>query len=558
MAQVNHDRPIHHQFLHPNDTELQWVQRMCSGQALLKQHRCLDHTKACLEEALDFFRSAQELDINAMQTYAFLSETYLLMGQFALGKQTLQKGLRCVGLSLLDVKKNKIPAKLWTHQSAEGLQALAHLLCNVSLYHEHVDSPECALAILNLIPVSVLSSSAGICGVTCSQLQWYKAVLNIQVVKNSTHWADRFMGATRLLVNGIKGWSYFKKSQAYLFPTLLWRVVAQFSDLYRYQSSENETYLFETLEAIHDHVPGWTTIHNLLGLLCAGNYNDNEASYWFQRSLYRNPLNYDALVGLGIIAKSSGHMSQAEDYFKRSLLIHPNQPDVMYELAQIEAMHQNLESAMISYQGALQLTDDAALTVDIYKDLAQLYIEVDVNAHHDKLVSLYQMIVDLEPHSIENYMQLASLYFDEQQYPLAEEVFLQGLQVSPSNSPLLCSLAYVYWMQDNTDSAIETYQQAIEADPEYDVPYNNLGVIYLDEYGNAETAKPYFESALLYNPQYAMAYYNLGRCHQKMGDSLQAAQAYQQSKMHCMYDGELSLDTVEQALLDLFKADSAA
>lgn len=556
MAQVSRQSKRFQEWMPQTEAESLWLQQIYQGQSLLEKHYNISEAHACLDNVLELFTSLVEGGVHPMQTQAYLAETYLALGEVDLCKRAIQKGLREIGLNLLDVKKGGLPDEMWTHQAPMGQHALAHLMWCSARWVEQVESAEQAIVILRAIPKSAFqqekSTRSGLRWMTRSRCEWTLARLYARQSSDEVHGGSKLLLGAKMLCSGVVGWGYFRQSQRALFPDTLWNILGHFTSLHKARKQDDVDTLYQSLKDIHELVPGWTTIHNLLGMVYASVHEDDDASYWFQRSLYRNPQNYDALVGLGVIAKSAGHMSQAEDYFKRALMLQPNQSDVMVELAQIEALHQNLESAMITYQSALQWTDDSELKVDIYKDLAHLYVESDIEGHHEKLIDLYRMIVDLEPYAIENYMELASLYFERQEFGRAEDVFHQALQISPNNAPLLCSLAYVYWVQDNSLLAIETYNKAIQADPEYDVPYNNLGVIYLDDLNDAVKAKPLFEKALERNERYTMAYYNLGRCYQYMGEAVQAAEWYQQAKIYCAFDAELSSETIEQALLDLF------
>ena len=68
---------------------------------------------------------------------------------------------------------------------------------------------------------------------------------------------------------------------------------------------------------------------------------------------------------------------------------------------------------------------------------------------------------------------------------------------------------------------------SIKYDPTYDIAYNNLGVIYLDDLGRVQQASELFEKAIKYNPNYALAHYNLGRSVAIKGDKVEAAKLYQ-------------------------------
>ena len=66
--------------------------------------------------------------------------------------------------------------------------------------------------------------------------------------------------------------------------------------------------------------------------------------------------------------------------------------------------------------------------------------------------------------------------------------------------------------------AINSYEKAIELNPNYPEAYNNLGNI-LQELGDSNEAKKCLEKAIELNPNYGTAYNNLGNVLQELGDS---------------------------------------
>lgn len=88
-------------------------------------------------------------------------------------------------------------------------------------------------------------------------------------------------------------------------------------------------------------------------------------------------------------------------------------------------------------------------------------------------------------------------------------------------------LGWTYNMLDRTDEAIEMCHKAIEIDPGYGNPYNDIGA-YLMEKGEFAEAIPWFEKATAaarYDaPQFP--YVNLGRAYEQIGRYRSALQSY--------------------------------
>lgn len=88
-------------------------------------------------------------------------------------------------------------------------------------------------------------------------------------------------------------------------------------------------------------------------------------------------------------------------------------------------------------------------------------------------------------------------------------------------------LAWVYSFVKLYDEAIEECKLAIQIDPEFGNPYNDIGA-YLVELGRPDEAIEWFTRALAASRYDARCYpyYNLGRIYEKKGDWLAAIRHY--------------------------------
>jgi len=89
-------------------------------------------------------------------------------------------------------------------------------------------------------------------------------------------------------------------------------------------------------------------------------------------------------------------------------------------------------------------------------------------------------------------------------------------------------LGWAYSFQGHYDEAIAECRQAIELDPDYGNPYNDIGA-YLIEKGKLDEAIPWLEKATQAKRYEAYCYphYNLGRVWERKGDWEKAVLCYQ-------------------------------
>ena len=102
------------------------------------------------------------------------------------------------------------------------------------------------------------------------------------------------------------------------------------------------------------------------------------------------------------------------------------------------------------------------------------------------------------------------------------------------------------------EEAIKEYKLSIKFDPTYDIAYNNLGVIYLDDLVQLQFAIECFDKAVECNPNYALAYYNLGRCYALKNENIEAAKYFQQAMDVNNITNEIDPKDIQERLNNLF------
>jgi Tfp pilus assembly protein PilF len=91
-------------------------------------------------------------------------------------------------------------------------------------------------------------------------------------------------------------------------------------------------------------------------------------------------------------------------------------------------------------------------------------------------------------------------------------------------------LGWTYSFMGRLDDAIEECHHAIETDPDFGNPYNDIGA-YLIEKGQFDEAIPWFERAMK-APRYespAFPHLNLGRVYEKKSDWSKAIECYKRA-----------------------------
>jgi tetratricopeptide (TPR) repeat protein len=108
----------------------------------------------------------------------------------------------------------------------------------------------------------------------------------------------------------------------------------------------------------------------------------------------------------------------------------------------------------------------------------------------------------------------------------AAQLYSESIQTYPT-AEAHTFLGWTFSFMGRTDDAIEECHRAIEVDPDFGNPYNDIGA-YLIEKGDLISAAPWLERAML-APRYESYYYphfNLARVYEQRGRLFEALKEY--------------------------------
>jgi tetratricopeptide (TPR) repeat protein len=117
--------------------------------------------------------------------------------------------------------------------------------------------------------------------------------------------------------------------------------------------------------------------------------------------------------------------------------------------------------------------------------------------------------------------QLAIALEQEGAIKEAIDTYREALEADPGLAGASVNLGTLYFTMREFREAERYYRLAVEADPDYPLAYFNLANL-CEELGRKDEALSYYESALRLNPRYSDAHYNLALLHQSSGRPLQA------------------------------------
>jgi tetratricopeptide (TPR) repeat protein len=131
--------------------------------------------------------------------------------------------------------------------------------------------------------------------------------------------------------------------------------------------------------------------------------------------------------------------------------------------------------------------------------------------------------------SPEDYLVLATEAWRAKKYDNALQFAFNGLNLKPSDTRVKATLIHrigsVYNNLNIPDLAIKYYKNAMEKDPKFSWPHNNLGLIYYEQKKYAEAEKEY-KKAIVLNPENAAPHSNLGLLYYEQKKYVEAEKKY--------------------------------
>ncbi|MBZ5599841.1 MAG: tetratricopeptide repeat protein [Acidobacteriia bacterium] len=144
----------------------------------------------------------------------------------------------------------------------------------------------------------------------------------------------------------------------------------------------------------------------------------------------------------------------------------------------------------------------------------------------------------------EAHYKIGVSYLNDAKAQQAFVEFQRAYELNPNNREVLNAIGFIYLVHfDDTAKAIDFFEKATKADPNYSDAYNNLGVAY-EKLGQFDKAIPFYKKAvsnLLYSTP-EQAYRNMGNSYYRLGRYENALNSYKEALRRApeMLAGKLS------------------
>lgn len=241
----------------------------------------------------------------------------------------------------------------------------------------------------------------------------------------------------------------------------------------------------------------------------------------------------------------------AASAFKLATELNPENPYYNNSLAYAYVKAELYDDAIEYYQKAIKLNPDAEWTSIVCHALGAIYAEIKDNPEAAEAAFNAGMILD--PNNVDIQLSLGDLYMAQNDLDKAIKTYCDAISVDPLNFLTYAKTGLALWEKDYLEESVVAFHKSIELNPDFEIAQNNLGVVYLDGYGDPKESLQYFKRAIDINPNYTLAYFNLARAYQAIGNKSLAAEYYQMTMDLNKITEELSEKDIRKRIFDLFE-----
>ncbi len=226
-----------------------------------------------------------------------------------------------------------------------------------------------------------------------------------------------------------------------------------------------------------------------------------EAAAHFERALEIAPDNPEPLFELANLRRAQGRSEEAEGLLRRARELRPADAATLHNVAEALRSQGRYEEAIAQYRAALDVDAEFAASH------AALGIALFQAERYEEAIASLQQALALQPDlpvegsSVHVFLGQAAQRLG---HPDAAEHFARAVRDDPRDHEALDHLAMARFGQQRYEEALDHYRTMIEIDPDNAQTHSNLGVV-LYRLGRLEEAMATIERALALDPELEMA-----------------------------------------------------
>lgn len=210
-----------------------------------------------------------------------------------------------------------------------------------------------------------------------------------------------------------------------------------------------------------------------------------EAVKYYREVLAIAPQSADALRRIASLLRKEGSFSDAANYLQRYIAVKPDDAMAHRDLGDIFYEKNSFDEALAEYRTALRL--DPGL-----KGFHERYAEIVIaKGEHAEVIKVLGAVVKSGKADFGTYLTLGRIYQGGKNHIDAIEMYQKALELEPSDSDVLSSLASSQAAAGDVDGAIVSYEQVVMVNPGSYKEFRELGDLYSKSLRNDEAYTAY-------------------------------------------------------------------
>jgi tetratricopeptide (TPR) repeat protein len=250
------------------------------------------------------------------------------------------------------------------------------------------------------------------------------------------------------------------------------------------------------------------------GLALYQNGKFKEAIPPLKRLLDLSPDDEMAMVLLGTINLQIDSLDESEKYYQRALYVNSKNIDALNNLSLVYYKQKRYEAAISELSQSLSVQPNNA---DTLLTLATIYSEAGKT---DDAIATYKRLVQTNPNSEKAYKFLADVYFQKGQYDEVIRLY-KNANRSPKTADALTNLGFAYLYKEDLNQAAKYFNASNQINPTKAETHYGLGIINRRQ-ANLDAAIKEFKEATVLNGNYTNAFQELSISFEDKGDYIKA------------------------------------
>ncbi|GEM_PF-4469742 len=243
----------------------------------------------------------------------------------------------------------------------------------------------------------------------------------------------------------------------------------------------------------------------------------NLAARCLERSVEYLPVIPTFFNNLGCCYFRQKHWIKAKRMFQKSLNLHPDNRDAVWNLERTEREFSNQKK------------------IDYWMGRGNRYFQ---EGNLDAAEGCYEKAIEIGGQMPEGLLNLGNIYFNQGEDAKAEELYSRAIQENPDYAPAYASLGKLRLRQGRLNEAFENLQRAFVLDASLHDALALMGDISF-KWENYPQALELYEAYLKQHPESEITLMLIGDCYLKMGKTESARVAYESLKARGVATEEL-------------------